>query len=106
MEADDVDPVDVLVAGQPIAISTHERAKLLERLRIVAGDAAIVRKFEFAWLTRRVDLDDDDLGRLRMPLELWKATALDELPDGIAHLLAAIQGAAPGGDADSTTANE
>jgi hypothetical protein len=97
--------VDVLVAEEPIGISMDERAELLERLRIVVGDESLVHKFEGAWATRRVELDVDELGRLRVALDLWQAM-VDELSDGIAHLLDAIQKAVPGGDAGTTTENE
>jgi hypothetical protein len=97
--------VDVLVEGQPVGISMDERTRLLERLRIVAAGERIVLKFESAWLTNQVDLDADDLGRLRMSLELWKATAL-ELPDGITRLLDALEKPVPGNNPGGTSTNE
>jgi hypothetical protein len=106
VEADDLDRVDVLVGGQPRGISMGERGELLERLRILAGDQGVVDKFEAAWATRRVELGEDELARLRVALELWQAMALDDFPDGIAHLLDALKRSAPGGDTASTTADE
>jgi hypothetical protein len=106
VEADNLDRVDVLVAGQPIRITMDERAELLERLRIVVGDEGVVHKFEAAWAIRRVELDEDELGRLRMALELWKAVTFDELPNGIAHLLDALEKAAPGSSPGGASMND
>ncbi len=91
------DKVHVDVAGDLVEISWAEREELLERIRIVAGDKAIVSKFTAAGTSRHVELGKDEISRLRMTLELWDAVALGDLPDGIVGLLAAVVKANPGG---------
>jgi hypothetical protein len=82
--------VHVDVAGHLVEISWAEREELLERIRIVAGDKAIVSKFTAAGTARPVELRKDEVARLRMKLELWDAVALGDLPDGIAGLLSLV----------------
>jgi hypothetical protein len=89
--------VHVDVAGHLVEISWAEREELLERIRIVAGDEAIVSKFTAVGARGPVELDKDEIGRLRMTLELWDAVALGDLPDGIASLLAVVVKANRGG---------
>lgn len=96
MESSGPGKVHIDVAGELVEISWDEREELLERIRIVAEDRAIVAKFEAAGTRRPVELDQKELGRLRMTLELWKAIALEDLPDGIESLLTAVAKEDPG----------
>jgi hypothetical protein len=95
MERSRLDQVYVNVAGDVVEIAWAERDWLLEKIRVVAGFETIVQKFEAVGASMPVDLDFDERARLRTPLEFW-----GELPDGLARLLDALVGAAPGGHAN------
>lgn len=95
MDASRLDRVQVDVAGEIVEITWGERDALLGKLRRVAGNETIIEKLEGAGASRPVDLDDEQVSRLRTELGFWDNSA-NEMPESVARLLTALIGADPG----------
>jgi hypothetical protein len=94
--------VRVQVAANVVEISHHEQDQLLRKLRVVSGFDAPVARFEAAAPDTPVYLDLIERFRLRVALEVWEHNT-DQLPDGIARLLAVLVQADPRGPPPKTT---
>ncbi len=105
MEASRPDAVRVEVAAHIVEIDHDERDRLLRKLRLVSGFDTVIAKFEAADSGAPIQLDLVERFRLRVALEVWKYRD-DELPDGIARLLAALVQADAGGKVGTPGAEE
>jgi hypothetical protein len=85
--------VQIDVEGELVQIDWDERDRMLAKLRAIAGSGAIVAAFEAVGASRPVTLPNDQRITLRVMLEVWEG--IDELPEGLARLLAALTRADP-----------
>jgi hypothetical protein len=88
------------VNGNRVEITWAERDWLLKKIAGVAGYQTIVAKLDTVEASGPVEFDFGERARLRAPLESWE----HDLPDGLAHLLEALELAAPGDQSRSVTA--
>ena len=84
--------VRINVNGNLVEITSAERDWLLKKIAGLAGYQTIAAKLYVVEASGPVEFDFGERARLRTPLESWE----HDLPDGLAHLLEALELSAPG----------